>query len=137
MSLIIACATNDCKNLYDNHFGDADKYLIVEITKSNIIKKNLISNEMKDFEEEEQEHGGDPKKAGGVGALLKKHNVNTILGNSIGPNVINIIKKFAVVVSRDKNIETALMNAHKFYDNISTEFNKKENRKHIVLENLE
>ncbi len=105
MVLKIACATDDGINFISRHFGDAKKYLIFVYDDNS--KKFIFQEEVenKPFKEK---HDGDPKKANFISNILKPKGINILMNKALGPNIVRMRQKFAIVISRIDNIEEAL-----------------------------
>jgi predicted Fe-Mo cluster-binding NifX family protein len=112
----VAVASDNGINLVDKHFGDAKQYYIYEVNEAEIKLLEIIQNPMKDYEEDHNDFRGDKKKAKGIGSILKTKDIKAILAFKIGPNIVNIRKKFVVVLSRKIEINQAL---NLLRDNIS------------------
>ena len=101
--LILAIATDDEKHFIKRHFGDADRYLIYQLNKENLIFiKKIINNS-----EEEQSHS-DPVKAGSIAKILKEEGTQVLVSRVFGPNIKRMIKKFACVMIHEVSIEQGL-----------------------------
>lgn len=138
MKFKVGCATDNGKELKKDHFGDAKFYDIYEIDKENIEFYKRINNPKYEEEEEEEEgHSGDPEKAKGISKPLKKEGVKMMIGYQIGPNIVNMRKNFVPAVSRSLSIEKTLINVQKITKKVEEEWNKGENRKHIVIKKEE
>ncbi len=119
--LKIACATDDGINFSEEHFGSAKKFLIYELNldtgDTKIVK--TIENDTP----EERTHG-DPEKAKKISELLK--DVQVLIGFAMGPNIIRMRKKFVPIISREKNIETALSKLKSLLNEIKSSLEKEE-----------
>lgn len=114
----IACATNDGINLTQDHFGEADYYIVYELDQ----QKNLrFIEKVKNNSIEEKMHG-DPRKAASVSSLLK--DMHVLLCCAMGKNVITMRKKYCPVISRDTNIERALERLKDKYNDLLREINR-------------
>jgi len=78
LTIRAAFASDDGVTFTPRHFGDADFYEIFEIQQS---KAEYIKRIVNDVEIEEETAHGDPRKAGGIAAILKKENINTAVSN--------------------------------------------------------
>ena len=121
--MIIACATDDSHNFIDRHFGDADYYLIYELTDGKFVMIDRIMNTT----EEEKQHA-DPIKAKGIIDLLLEKNVQVGLTKVYGPN-INKVKKHIVpiLISTDdinSGLEKVLENINMIEDQIASKDEK-------------
>ncbi len=128
MIIKAAFATDDGKSFIKRHFGDAEYFLICEITEDNYRLINKIANST----EEERTHA-DPDKARGIAEILVKENVNTAVSFAFGPNIKRIRKKFVCVLVDDIPIETAVRTIRENLQVIEGEWLKGEGRGHISL----
>lgn len=117
--MIIACATDDGKNFIDRHFGDADYYMIYELTKGKFVLIDQIVN----TSGEEKQHA-DPVKAKGIIDLLLEKKVQVSLTKVFGAN-INKVKKHIVpiIISTDdinSGLEKVLENINMIEDQIAS-----------------
>ncbi|KYH34950.1 dinitrogenase iron-molybdenum cofactor [Clostridium tepidiprofundi DSM 19306] len=128
MELLVACATDDGKNFVDRHFGDANYYNIYKISEEGFEYVKKVEN----TSEEEKVHA-DPKKAKGISGFLKKEDVKILLSKQFGANINRMKKKFVPVVVNTDMIEEGLTKLIHNLDLIIDEWNKGEERKHIVL----
>ncbi len=128
MIIKAAFATDDGNSFIKRHFGDAEYFLIYEITEDNyrLIKKIANSTE------EEKTHA-DPDKARGIVEILVKENVNTAVSFAFGSNIKRIRKKFVCVLVDDIPIETAVRTIRENSRVIEGEWLKGEGRGHISL----
>ncbi len=99
----IACGTDDGVTFTEEHFGSAKFYLLYTL--------NLETGELNYVDKiyntspQEQTHG-DPKKAKSVSELMQ--NVHVLVGSAMGPNIVRMRKKFIPVISRERDIESAM-----------------------------
>jgi len=92
-----AIATEDGITCIERHFGDARYYYLYDIDEVagfHCIAK--IENTV-DVEEKEDAHG-DPRKASGIGSLLKQQQVNTAVSKVFGPNIKRLMKQYACIL---------------------------------------
>lgn len=129
--IIGAFATDNGTDFINRHFGDAKKYLIYKISSSSAEYLETIKNTV-DEEEEESEHG-DKKKAGGITALLMQKGVKMTVAPVYGPNLGRIKKKFISVIVKEKSIEKALIQVQEYFDQITEEWDKGEERNFLLL----
>ncbi|MCD6482074.1 MAG: dinitrogenase iron-molybdenum cofactor biosynthesis protein [Thermoplasmata archaeon] len=101
----IACATDDGKKFSDEHFGSASYYLIYEYKEQE--KEFVKIDKIMNTSGEERGHG-DAGKAERVMKLMKDGNVDALMGEKMGRNIIHIKKGFVPIISRIKNIEEAM-----------------------------
>jgi predicted Fe-Mo cluster-binding NifX family protein len=126
--LIIAFATDDGQNLSREHFGEAKKYIIYEITKVSSELVQTITN----ISPEEKMHG-DPNKAKGVAHLLKPFKVKVLVNKAFGRNIVKMQQKFVVVLSQNDTIEKAINAIQKEFETIATEWEKGEQRDYLRI----
>ncbi|BDU50367.1 NifB/NifX family molybdenum-iron cluster-binding protein [Haliovirga abyssi] len=131
--LIIACATNNGEEFVNDHFGSANYFDIYKMSKESIEKIDRVDNTSEEEKEDDGIHG-DPNKAKGISGILKKKDVQVVVGYKMGPNIIRMKKKFVPVIVRNINIKNSLEIVKNNFDKIVEELNNGENRKHIVLE---
>ncbi len=126
MEFIAALATDDGKTFVTRHFGDAECYHLFALDQSGARFLKVITNTVP----EEDSHA-DPRKAGGIAALLKAEKVNVLATRVFGPNIKRVRKKFVCVVLSCHDIPdgTAFLCAH--LDAIRTEWEKGEDRMHL------
>lgn len=128
MKLKVAFATNDNKNLYEKHFGDANFYHIYEISKNESVF--LYKKENTTDKDDEKFHG-DPQKAKKIKDIIK--NVHVVCNKQFGKNIVKIRKKYVPIVSKINDIEQNIKLLQEHFDKILIEWNKGENRQHIKL----
>jgi predicted Fe-Mo cluster-binding NifX family protein len=130
LTIRAAFASDDGVTFTPRHFGDADFYEIFEIQQS---KAEYIKRIVNDVEIEEETAHGDPRKAGGIAAILKKENINTAVSNIFGPNIKRMKKHFVCVIVRERTIADAVLRLTKEYNRICEEWDKGETRDHLIL----
>jgi len=118
-SLRIACATDDGVRLTKNHFGDARYYLIYEL--DGINKTIGFIEKIKNLSPEEKMHG-DPNKAASISEILKDSTV--LLCCAMGKNVVRMRKRYCPVISKQLDIQKALVLLKEKYDEIILEANR-------------
>ena len=123
MSLKIACATSDGVHFHDGHFGDAEKYIIYDITSERYTKIDEIPN----LSPEEKMHA-DPRKAKSITAMMKTYGVEVLVNKRFGPNITRIRKKFVPVIVSDDKIDTALKKILQRYKEIKQAFDSVHNK---------
>jgi predicted Fe-Mo cluster-binding NifX family protein len=129
MKFLIAFGTDDGKNLNNDHVGMAQYYYVYEFSNG---KEQLIEKrENTRFTGDETVKHGDPKKARATSSVLK--GVDVLVGRKFGPNLPRLLGRFVCVLVRTSSIATAIETIHNNMDSIAEERNKKEGRKHIVL----
>ncbi len=125
---IIACATDEGERLIDRHFGDAGRYDLYELKRDEVVFLRSIENTVP----EEKGHA-DPEKAQNVGSLLKPAGVQVLVSGQFGPNLKRVKKKFIPIIVRVFEIETALRLLREHFEEINTQYERGEEKTHIVL----
>lgn len=128
--IITAFATDDGKSFINRHFGDANYYIIYEISKNKIKFIQKIKNTTNDYEEETH---ADHKKAKGVAELLKNEKVTTVVSKIYGPNIKRIKKKFVCILMNNRNFSECTKIIQTKIDIIIDGWNKGETRNHLNL----
>ena len=122
-NIIVAFASDDNKNLSKNHFGEAKKYLIYEISESSFSKIKTIEN----TSPEEKMHGN-PNKSKGVAAILKPNGVKVIVNKAFGRNLSRMQQKFVCIISSIPEINKNIAKIQENFNTIFTELKKGEDR---------
>ena len=134
MELYGAISNKDGKILTNDHFGDAEIYVIFKIADDKIEIDKQITNTTEPEEDEEHEHHhGDPKKAQSIGQLMKKNNIQILVGKAFGPNIKRMIKNFSIIVVNTNEIEETLNLLTNNLDKIKENWQAGENRTHLIL----
>jgi len=128
MNLIVTFATDDSKSFTPEHFGEAKEYLIYEISKTDAVLIQTLTNKSP----EEKMHG-DPNKAKGVAHLLKPYKVNVLVNKAFGRNIVRMQQKFVCILSTTDIIEESIKNIQSNFDNIASEWEKGEDRNYLRL----
>ncbi len=128
----VAFATIDGKQMTSEHFGDARFYPIYEIDKDQITYIKTIENTTEP-EGEHEEHHGDPRKAKGIGRLMKQHGVQVLVGKAFGPNIVRMTPNFVIVLVKDATAEQAARTVQKNFDKIKQLWDQGENRQYLNL----
>lgn len=126
--ILVAFATDDGKEFIDRHFGDADFYDIYEIDENTADFVKRIDNTVN-----EEEMHADPQKAKGISQLLEKENVKVVVARVFGPNIKRIKKKFVCIVMNDESLDESMNRLCKNIRIVATEWEKGEERKHLIL----
>ena len=100
----IAFATNDGKTYNDTHFGDSDYYDLYELSETEAVFLERITNTV----DEEEEVHADPKKAKGIMNLLVKNGVHTVISKVFGPNIKRIKKKFVCILMNNVCLDDSI-----------------------------
>jgi predicted Fe-Mo cluster-binding NifX family protein len=127
-TLMAAFATNDGLSFTDNHFGEADHYLVYRISPSEAIHVKTIKNTT-----EEEEVHADPRKAQQVGGLLGPEKIQVLVNRAFGGNINRIKKKFVVVLTNQKQIPAGVELVRENFDTIVAEWEKGESRTYLKL----
>ncbi|MCK5520238.1 MAG: dinitrogenase iron-molybdenum cofactor biosynthesis protein, partial [Candidatus Marinimicrobia bacterium] len=69
-TLRAAFATNDGEHFINEHYGDAEKYVIYDISQDSSSLVATVANKSKDFKEEGH---ADPNKAMGIAGNFREH----------------------------------------------------------------
>jgi len=117
MSLKIACATDDDVHFHDGHFGDAQKYIIYDVSSEKYSKIGKIPN----LSIEEKFHG-DLKKAQSITTIMKKQGIEVLVNKQFGPNIVRIRKKFLPVIVSDNEIDIAMGKILQRYEEMKRTF---------------
>ena len=129
-----AFATDDGRTFTDGHFGDAKKYIIYRLAPGIAERIGEIDNTTEpETEEDHQPYHGDPKKAQGIGQLMKQNNIQVLVGKVFGPNIKRMNPKFVIVLMNDETIEQAALRLSQHFDLLVERWNRGESRTHISL----
>jgi len=99
----LALGTDDGIKFSDGHFGSSKYFLVYGL---DLETNRLRFIEKLDNSSPEERSHGDPRKAKNISQLLR--GVSVLVGFRMGPNIVRIRKGFVPVISRQKDIETAL-----------------------------
>ncbi len=132
MKFKVAFATDDGQNMVNKHFGDADFYMIYELSKSECV---FIEKRENTTSEKDEIFHGDPNKANKISKILP--DVQLLCNKQFGKNITNMTKKYVPIVFDIENIDKAIDIIQQNFDKITEQWNNKENRKHIVFKNLD
>lgn len=128
MKYKVAFATDDGKNLVDKHYGDADYYVIYEISKEESV---FVEKRENTTEKEEDEIHGDPRKASSIGQLMK--GVQILCNKQFGQNIKRMKKKFLPILFDIDNIEEAIKIIQSRFDEVQKEWDNGEDRKYLTF----
>ncbi len=128
----VAFATTDGQTMFDGHFGDARFYPVYEIDKNHLNHLKTIENTTQG-DEEHDEHHGDPKKAQGIGKLMKQNGVQVLVGKAFGPNIVRMTPQFVIVLVKEPTAEQAARIIQNNFDKIQNLWNEGENRSYLNL----
>ena len=123
----VAFATNDGNTYNDTHFGDSDYYDLYELSETEAVFLERISNTV----DEEEEVHADPKKAKGIMNLLVKNGVHTVISKVFGPNIKRIKKKFVCILMNNVCLDDSISFLCKNLESVHNEWAKGEDRKHL------
>ena len=126
--LILAIATDDGKHLIKRHFGDAESYLIYQLTEKDCVYLKNVENRS----EEEQTHA-DPVKAGNIARILKEDGVQILASRAFGPNIKRMIKKFACILVNEESIAQGLDKMKRNYSDILNKWDNGSERSHLKI----
>jgi predicted Fe-Mo cluster-binding NifX family protein len=129
-----AIATDDGFNCNTRHFGDARFYEIYDIGENGAQFVSRLDNTV-DLIEEESPHG-DPRKASGIGGLLKQQQVNTAVSKVFGPNIKRLILQYACVITAADTIPEVLEILVREQSRIRAEIEQGAGRKPLDLRKL-
>ena len=101
MNLKFAFAVDKNGDFPDDHFGDADKYLIYEEIEGTLV---LISEEVNKHKNDEESHEhGLKKKGNALSSMLIDKQVNVLVAKQFGRNIKIVSKHFIpVLISSDQ-----------------------------------
>ena len=129
MELLIAFSTDDGENLVDDHAGMAKHFYVYRFCEG---KEELVEiRENTKFKGDESMKHGDPQKAQATSSVLG--GIHVLANKKFGPNLPRLLKDFLCVVVRTHTISDAIGVIHDNIDTIAEEYNKGEDRKHLVL----
>ena len=126
--IIAAFATVDGKTFVNRHFGDAEQYLIYEITPMEAYQISIIKNTT----EEEKTHA-DPNKAKSIGQLMKKRGVQVLVSKKFGANLNRMKKQYVCVLISNDYIEDSLKTIQQNFERITNEWQKGSERHFLNL----
>jgi predicted Fe-Mo cluster-binding NifX family protein len=130
MELLIAFATDDGKNFNDDHFGMATYYHVYRFFDDG--EEFVEQRENVEFQEDESKKHGDPAKARATSSVLK--GVDVLVSKKFGPNITRMVEKFVCVVVRTNAISDAVKIVKNHMDEVITEKNKTEERRHLIFQ---
>jgi len=126
MKFNVAFATDDGKNFVNKHYGDAEYYLIYEISETEV---NFIEKRHNTTDENDEAFHGDPKKAGKIGNIMK--GIQILCNKQFGTNIVRMTKKFLPILFDINDIEEAIKILKTRFPEIEEAWNLGENRKHL------
>ncbi len=104
MNLKFAFAIDKNRKFLNEHFGEADKYLIYEEKEGILV---LISEELNSHKNDDESHEhGLKKKGNALSSMLKDKQVNVLVAKQFGRN-LNIVSRhfIPVLISSDQPAE--------------------------------
>ncbi|WP_048147986.1 NifB/NifX family molybdenum-iron cluster-binding protein [Palaeococcus ferrophilus] len=117
--LKVAFGMEDDEHLIDAHYGDSEFFAIYEVCEDGSVKLlEKRHNKARDFEEEEDEGHGDPRKFKAVvGQLL---DVDVLAAFRMGPNFLRIRDKTNKVAffTRTRDLSVALQRVVENFDDL-------------------
>ncbi len=101
MNLKFAFAVHKNGNFQNDHFGEADKYLIYEEIEGSLV---LISEEVNSHKNDDESHKhGLKKKGNAISSMLIDKRVNVLVAKQFGRNIKIVSKHFIpVLISSDE-----------------------------------
>ncbi len=128
--LVCAFASDDGESFNNDHFGDADLYVLYAISNDEIEYIGQINNTSIRVEG----HAA-PEKAKSVSSLLKKENVQVLVARIFGPNIKKVKNHFVPVIMKMDKIQEALTILRDNLNEIEIEWKKEgSERKHLTLQ---
>lgn len=129
MELLIAFSTDDGENLVDDHAGMAKYFYVYRFCEG---KQELVEIRENDrLKGDESMKHGDPQKAQATSSVLR--GIHVLANKKFGPNLPRLLKDFLCVVVRTHTISDAIGMIRDNMGTIAEEYNKGEDRKHLVL----
>ena len=105
MNLKFACAVDKNGNFQDDHFGEADKYLIYEEIEGGLV---LISEEVNSHKNDDESHKhGLKKKGDALSSMLIDRQGNVLVAKQFGRNIKIVSKHFIPVLISSDNPKEA------------------------------
>lgn len=126
MKFLVGFATDDGKNMVNKHYGDAEFYLVYEISQNESVFVEKRSNTT---DENDERFHGDPNKAGKIGKIMK--DVQVLCNKQFGKNIVRMTKKFLPVLFDIDSIEEAIKIIQQRLPEIEEAWKLGENRKHL------
>ena len=129
MRLLVAFGTDDGVHLNDDHVGQAKEYMVYEFTDDS---ESLVeTRQNSSFHGDEAMQHGDPEKARATSAVLS--GIDVLVGRKFGPNITRLLRKFACVVVRTQQVDTAVKVIRTNIEAVAEQHAMGEDRKHLVL----
>jgi len=128
MKILFACGTDDGKTLTDEHFGSASFYMIYSMDKDS--GKIEFVRRMENTSPQERGHG-DPEKARYISQMFS--DVPVLVAFAMGPNITRMRKRFVPVISRVREIESALEILPRYREEIIKEMEKPEGEDRRII----
>lgn len=123
VTLRVAVATDDGVSLMDRHFGDAGFFEVFDVHPDGCEALCRVLNDT-----EEEDGHADPKKAGGIMAILGSHGVQVAVSRFFGPNIKRIRKRFVCVLTRHRDVTGCLDQIRAHLMLVATEWDNGEER---------
>lgn len=130
MKFKVAFATNDGKNMVNKHYGDADFYVIYEISKGDVV---FVEKRENSTTEADERFHGDPQKADKIGKIMQ--GVQVLCNKQFGKNIVNMTKKFVPILFDIDSIDDAIKVIQIRFDEVVEQLEAQENRKHLSFRN--
>ncbi|MBN2662463.1 MAG: hypothetical protein JXR68_02335 [Bacteroidales bacterium] len=131
MNFLVGFATDDGINMVNKHYGDAEYYLIYEISETKAV---FIEKKQNTTDENDEAYHGDPNKANKIGNIM--NGVQILCNKQFGKNIVRMSKKFVPVLFDIDNIEEAIKIIHSRFSEIEEAWNLGKNRKHLSFKSI-
>ncbi|MCD6110107.1 MAG: NifB/NifX family molybdenum-iron cluster-binding protein [Thermoplasmata archaeon] len=128
MKILFACGTDDGKTFTDEHFGSASFYMIYSMDKDS--GKIEFVKRMENTSPQERDHG-DPERARYISQMFS--DVPVLVAFAMGPNITRMRKRFVPVISRVREIESALEILPHYREDIIKEMEKPEGEDRRII----
>ena len=128
MKLIVACATNDGRDITSEHFGGARQYALYELNETTCTFLQSLPNTS-----EPEKRCADPEKARSVTELLTDQHVQVVVGKQFGPNIGRIKQHFVPVLIKTDTIEAGCAKVLEQKAAIVDELHNGESRSFLIV----
>jgi predicted Fe-Mo cluster-binding NifX family protein len=130
MDLLIAFSTNDGKTMINEHAGQAKYFDVYRFSKKGTEFVERRDNSK--LKGDKTLKHGDPKKAQATLGSLQA--IHVLVARKFGPNLPRLLKKLLCVLVKANTISDAVEILKKHMEAVSKEYEKGEQRKHLILE---
>jgi predicted Fe-Mo cluster-binding NifX family protein len=130
MDLLIAFSTNDGKTMINEHAGQAKYFDVYRF--SNKGTEFVERRDNSKLNGDKTLKHGDPKKAQATLGSLQA--IHVLVARKFGPNLPRLLKKLLCVLVKANTISDAVEILKKHMEAVSKEYEKGEQRKHLILE---